>query len=80
MNCYFIYNNNRIVSIGGDIKYTAGGIYAHLLFSRNSPNELFVYIGQAEDLCYRIVEQHCNAWYRVQHRSLHYHFWDSHPD
>jgi hypothetical protein len=66
----------RILSIGGNVGSTGAGIYLHILWYPNNPQQFWLYVGQATDLRRRIAG-HNDKLYRRKHPSLHYHVWDA---
>ncbi|CAI7569036.1 unnamed protein product [Penicillium viridicatum] len=74
-----LFSLDGLRSISGDIKTTAAGIYMHILWSPNDPQNFCLYVGQAKNLRNRITD-HNDMLYRRKHPSLHYHVWDSQED
>ncbi|KAM0563530.1 hypothetical protein ACHAPJ_001253 [Fusarium lateritium] len=73
------FGRDDLVDISGNIDYKRSGIYFHMLFHPDQ-DDFYGYGGQADDLDYRINQQHCNPWHRARHPSLHYYVWDSRSD
>jgi hypothetical protein len=66
-----------MIEIGGNLEDSKdSGVYLHILWRRNVPDCFWLYVGQAMELCVRIVI-HNNPYRPKRQPSLHYTIWNS---